>query len=362
MLLVVLDTNEVGVHRPLASAGHRLLIEAARAGTIRLVVPQLVIDEVVNKWRENLEDAVERRAKAERQLVALQAITPAKQAPILDSEELAHAVRNQLVELLASVDADMPDLPAVKHEELVARSLRRRQPFDSKGHNGYRDTLLWETVLELLREGHHVALVSNDIDAFQEKRTRGELSRELAAEAEPLGPTPNALQLFHNVRDAAEALVGGTDQGLEHVERLLADEEFAADLRGELERAATNRELSEQELAGLSFNVRVLDAETGWDAALTDVRIGFAREVGDHDLVVDGVAMLLLDVTVRFNAGDYPDLAATEDVWTIDLDEDDQIARAQLSRRATMPFEAVIDLKEESVVSIRPAEFERVEP
>jgi hypothetical protein len=40
----------------------------------------------------------------------------------------------------------------VSHDAVVERALERRQPFDTAGHNGYRDALLWETVLELLRD------------------------------------------------------------------------------------------------------------------------------------------------------------------------------------------------------------------
>jgi hypothetical protein len=84
-------------------------------------------------------------------------------------------------EQLAGLGVSMPPLPDVSHDALVSRALARRQPFDAKGHDGYRDALLWENV-KLLAESGPVVLVSNDRKAFAERRTEGWLSDDLAQE------------------------------------------------------------------------------------------------------------------------------------------------------------------------------------
>jgi hypothetical protein len=57
-------------------------------------------------------------------------------------------------------------IPRVSHEEVVKRDLLRRKPFGESG-KGYRDTLIWETVLaELRREQSQMALVSHNIKDF----------------------------------------------------------------------------------------------------------------------------------------------------------------------------------------------------
>lgn len=56
---------------------------------------------------------------------------------------------------------DLLPIPQVSHVDLVNRAVHRTPPFDQKG-SGYRDSLVWANVLELVRRGHDVAFVSSD--------------------------------------------------------------------------------------------------------------------------------------------------------------------------------------------------------
>jgi hypothetical protein len=73
--------------------------------------------------------------------------------------------------------------PAVSHEVVVERAASRTPPFDAKG-GGYRDTLVWFSVIALVEQGHAVHLASRD-SAFA--GSDGTLKRELIDEAEALG-------------------------------------------------------------------------------------------------------------------------------------------------------------------------------
>jgi hypothetical protein len=55
--------------------------------------------------------------------------------------------------------------PRITHEAVVKRALQRRQPFDPEGKDGYRDTLLWESLIELTANDE-VVFASRDIRAF----------------------------------------------------------------------------------------------------------------------------------------------------------------------------------------------------
>jgi len=82
--------------------------------------------------------------------------------------------------------------PKVSHVDLVARAVARRPPFDQKG-GGYRDSLVWASVLELAREGADVALVSSD-KAFAGDRSH--LAAELQAEADETSGSVELVQDF----------------------------------------------------------------------------------------------------------------------------------------------------------------------
>lgn len=64
MLHVLLDSNSLTLEDPLASNPERLLLDAARKGQLKLIVPELVVREVMNGWRE--------RALGQRDKVAAQ--------------------------------------------------------------------------------------------------------------------------------------------------------------------------------------------------------------------------------------------------------------------------------------------------
>lgn len=83
-------------------------------------------------------------------------------------------------------------LPTTAHEELVRRAVNRVAPFDKDG-DGYRDALIWATVVDLAQSSGRVALVSAD-RAFA--GPDGQLAPELLAEIEPLAGSVELVRDF----------------------------------------------------------------------------------------------------------------------------------------------------------------------
>lgn len=137
---MILDANAVGL-RPLAGNPQQVLLDAARRGQVTLVVAELTIREVVMSGRR-------RRARRWSGCAWPPTIAVAHGLGIsVDVAEVDLAARAAEVErrLRDRWPTRVPWLRSslVKHEELAARALRREQPFDNQGHNGYRDALLW---------------------------------------------------------------------------------------------------------------------------------------------------------------------------------------------------------------------------
>jgi hypothetical protein len=156
----------MNLDRPLRSNAHRHLLEACADGQINLCVPELVLDETVNLWREAAESQEERWRASGLRLVDMGLLSQDDIDKELDPLDTAAKKRDELERELAEVGASIPPLPDVDHRKVVERALSRTQPFDREGRHGYRDVLLWETVLELLDDGNEVLLVSADVKAF----------------------------------------------------------------------------------------------------------------------------------------------------------------------------------------------------
>jgi hypothetical protein len=82
------------------------------------------------------------------------------------------------------MDVATVPLPTVGHQVLLTRALESRKPFDERGGDGYRDALIWHTVLDICREcdgDTQVVFVTNNTNYFCDKDA-GELLAPLQAE------------------------------------------------------------------------------------------------------------------------------------------------------------------------------------
>lgn len=118
---------------------------ALRVGTI--VLGQIVVDEVCNKYKENLVEKVMKVNNALRDLNKMLPDPPASLDEI-DVEEKCNEYKDFLemfiIESGMTVAEDYPD---IKHEIDVKRALQRKKLFKADGSTGYRDYLVWQTFL-----------------------------------------------------------------------------------------------------------------------------------------------------------------------------------------------------------------------
>ena len=113
---VVLDSNAVILDVRPGSEPWRRLERAVEEGRAQLHVPAVVVDEVVAHTQNRFQPEVARAI------------------------EMVRSLRHE-----ARPGWSILPYPTVEHREVVARALARRRPFDKRGHDGYRDTLIWET-------------------------------------------------------------------------------------------------------------------------------------------------------------------------------------------------------------------------
>ncbi len=302
--VVVLDANALRRDRFFRSHAYRLLVREAREDRLRLVVPEVALDEALNLYREdvlNQHNAVRRAAHELKQL----------RAPIVLDEDGfdVNRAEDRYSEMLGSVfDAagvHILPYPDVPHADVVERALRRARPFAPDGKDGYRDTLVWESVkvLCVAEEGAALILVSGDWRAFSPSPDSREILPHLLIELESAGVRSADITRVPDVRTFTDENIPNVDARLVEVEHRLATEpEFAQTVIEEI----TGRLLAlsvDHPMAGstpIDINAEIERIEVDWVDDVRHLRIISAKQWDDALLLeIQGEASVGLEVTVR---------------------------------------------------------------
>lgn len=156
--------------------------------------------------------------------------------------------------------------PESSHQVVVSRAVSRTPPFDTKG-GGYRDTLVWLSVMDVVEQGHAVHLASRDRGFAGPD---GMLKRELVREADTLG---GSVTLVRDLKQWVVERVGVKDVGpTDDYNREVRHEEFFTYVSG----------------AGWNFEDAWLKpAEAGLPPECGEVSLMAILESDDWEAVVD---------------------------------------------------------------------------
>lgn len=169
----------------LAILGEELanLLASLRSMVGMLCIPDVVLDEVKNKQREILvEQDVAVRA-LRRKIRNVSGYVP---PPIDVTSEARSSFLAMLDDLLAEPWTSRLAYPEVSHQAVVERELSGRKPFNRAKHTGYRDYLLWLTVLrEAAVSEEAIAFVTANAQDFGKEALHADLIADLRAAAVP---------------------------------------------------------------------------------------------------------------------------------------------------------------------------------
>lgn len=155
MIAVVIDTNAVHSHPWLKNEPGTALLDLADQGKCELVFPQVVLDEL----RRQQHDWVESRRREVKQLVGKLRGNPVNVDATIDSLEqsitdLGSQVESSFDDLLSRTGVETEPVPTDVTARLVTRDLARQRPFLEVGSDnwstGFRDAVIWETILDVL--------------------------------------------------------------------------------------------------------------------------------------------------------------------------------------------------------------------
>jgi len=163
-MLVILDTTETYKDLLLENIAFSVIRSLVSTGLITLVVPKIVVDETINHSRKELEGAV-------KSLGIFKQLAPSlvEVLPQIDLEAYVQNYSETLSARLDELGAKQPGYDMLNVDALVTRALEGRKPFDPSGRRGFRDAIIWETVLHELNQFRQEAvLVTRNTNDFGE--------------------------------------------------------------------------------------------------------------------------------------------------------------------------------------------------
>lgn len=180
-MMIVLDTTETFADLRMDGANYTFLRSFVSRNPVKLVVPQIVVEETVNHFRESLTAHLEEARNAIRSVTRLAPDAPVSISGDMSLEAECNKYREHLKNRLLL--ADQASYKDVEVASLVQRALSRRRPFDSGGKVGFRDAVLWETVLQVAKsQPNEIVLVTQNKKDFGEHgRLHDHLRADLVA-------------------------------------------------------------------------------------------------------------------------------------------------------------------------------------
>lgn len=169
---------------------------------IALNVPEVVVDEVVNKYREMLSTTKSQASKILKELSRLFAPDDPRilNLDLIDVESEARKYKEYLLAHLNLFGAEILPYTTLSHNAVVERDLSRKKPFKQNG-SGYRDYLIWQNIKGLMISGHErvVFVTSNSTDFGVNNVLAQELREDLF--------NPENLELLPNIKSLNDKYV-----------------------------------------------------------------------------------------------------------------------------------------------------------
>lgn len=167
---IILDTNIYVQNYLLNSRNFELLFDYLKKTNSNILVPRIVFDELLEKYRNSILDQLDALTKTQNRLENI-LINFNPDNSEIDIELEISKYSKYFLEKLGVEDKDVVEHKTTYLNELISRAIKRRKPFSDKGEE-FRDALLWLVMLDITSEiGGVIAFISNDVKAFGQAET-----------------------------------------------------------------------------------------------------------------------------------------------------------------------------------------------
>ncbi len=196
-MIVVPDTNAFYGDPMLRRRDFRLLHAEQERGALRVVVPRVVAGELPKLYRQQLSSAGKRAQDALIKLANLDVAVPTLELGELDVA--VESYRLLLQARLQELEITVTPLPEVTVAELYEQAIQERRPFQARGR-GFKDTLIWRTILDLALDDEVVLITENYLDFAESDDHKDVLHPHLREDLTSQGLEPNRVRVLETLR------------------------------------------------------------------------------------------------------------------------------------------------------------------
>jgi hypothetical protein len=216
---IVLDTTELVADFYLSGTAFRILSECLERLSATLIVPAVVVDEAVAKYDQQVRQL---RSEAERFSGKFERLFEQRLTmPLEYIDKIGELYQSSLFGRILSFPAEIAPYPTTPHPELVRRAARRKRPFSDSGA-GYRDALIWDTVIGLLQQSdERICFVSRNSRDFGSPPA---LHPELLVDVTRTGRSTECIRYFGSLEELNQQIVLPTLTRLDDLAAQLQDD------------------------------------------------------------------------------------------------------------------------------------------
>ena len=304
---IIIDTNIFCQDYYLEKPHFRILFEGCAVIPANIYVPEVVFDEVVNRYKEDLEDAIKMYESVYRKLCVL---TREENEKFIDSKQFVEQYKNYLLSRFKERGVEIEPYPKTPHKEIVERDLARRKPFKKNG-SGYRDCLIWETVKRVSLWGEHeVSFITNNSKDFGKGP---QIDKDLVSEFQNI----HQIRIYCSLKDFNDEQIVPRLQKLEEIKTLLQKEELEQfDIRSWLKDNMINllRDYDLEEiLAG--FPDGVGSAWVTEIVEINDIKIEEVSKLENENKLLTLVVDFVAGCDISSDGDDYLNHEEVRDFW-----------------------------------------------
>jgi predicted nucleic acid-binding protein len=304
---ILLDTNIFIEDYLLRGANFRLFFSGLPSLPASLRIPEVVIDEVANHYREEL---IEATGTLQHQRASLDRLLPSDSKlalPQIAIDEHVTRMRANLERMVRTYGEILP-YPDLPHKRVVERDLARKKPFKRDG-SGYRDYLIWENVKSQIIWGtERVVFVTNNPKDFGEGPL---VDPELRQEIKNL----EHLKLIRSLREFNETFIIPRLKMLEDVKVKLQSAQSKEQLISWLQRNLLDILRNTDDLGTLvaGFPPRVGSVWPTEIAAYHKFEVGDVRELDLGEKLVPLTVSAEVELSIDINWEDYVNQREVQD-------------------------------------------------
>jgi hypothetical protein len=342
---IVLDSNIIFGNWYLTGPNITILQEHMKLGASKLIIPEIVVMEVENLFKEEI-------IKYEQPVKELNnLLSGISQKLEYDIDKIMELYKKALTKRLKALRAEIPTYSDISHENVANRALSKRKPFAKSG-KGYMDTLIWETILRKVADSKdETFIITNNHKDFASEEDKEKLHPDLLNDLITNHLPPESVRLYTDIKSFID------DKILPHLKQI---EDVIKELGTGRYKSFSIGEWFEDNREGIIMSGNKYIENVISDPELEDPRISYIEDpeeitVNDVRLADDNTAYV--EVTLTANAvidvfvfkGSYYSLSDRYPIEIQEFDWNEHYVWAQLEVDLPVSLSLIFDLKEEKV-------------